>query len=40
MLKLKLWSSLTALAVVTFFMASCYEYHDDTYLDELDITLT
>jgi hypothetical protein len=28
------------MAVITFFIASCYEYHDDTYLDELDITLT
>lgn len=40
MLKLRLWSSLSALAVITLFMASCYEYHDDTYLDELDISLT
>jgi hypothetical protein len=40
MLKLRLWSSLSALAVITLFMASCYEYHDDTYLDELDITLS
>jgi hypothetical protein len=40
MSKFKLWSSLSGLAVITFFMASCYEYHDDTYLDELDVTLT
>ena len=40
MSKLRLWSSLSALAVITLFMASCYEYHDDTYLDELDISLT
>lgn len=23
-----------------FFLSGCYKYHDDTYLDELDITLT
>lgn len=40
MSKLRLWSSLAGLAVITFFIASCYEYHDDTYLDELDLTLT
>jgi hypothetical protein len=40
MSKLRLWSSLSVLAVVTLFISSCYEYHDDTYLDELDITLT
>jgi len=40
MSKLRLWSGLAAIAAITFFMASCYEYHDDTYLDELDITLT
>ncbi len=40
MSKIRLWSSLTIMAVITFFMASCYEYHDDTYLDELDISLT
>jgi len=40
MSKIRLWSSLAALVVITFFMASCYEYHDDTYLDELDITIT
>jgi len=40
MSKIRLWSSLAALTVVTLFMASCYEYHDDTYLDELDITLS
>ena len=40
MSRIRLWSSLAALTVVTLFMASCYEYHDDTYLDELDITLS
>jgi hypothetical protein len=40
MSKLRLWSLLSGMAVITFFIASCYEYHDDTYLDELDITLT
>jgi len=24
----------------SLFLAGCYQYHDDTYLDELDITLT
>ncbi len=40
MAKLRLWGSLSAMAVITLFMAACYEYHDDTYLDELDVTLS
>jgi hypothetical protein len=41
MSKIKLWTRLGALAViVSLFMPACYDYHDDTYLDELDITLT
>jgi hypothetical protein len=41
MSKIRLWGRLAGLAVIiTFFMASCYEYHDDTYLDELDLSLT
>jgi hypothetical protein len=41
MSKLRLWSLLGGVAViVALFMTACYEYHDDTYLDELDITLT
>ena len=41
MSKIRLWTHLGAVAVViSLFMTACYEYHDDTYLDELDITLT
>jgi len=41
MTKIRLWTCLGALAVmVSLFMSACYTYHDDTYLDELDITLT
>lgn len=41
MSKLRLWSRLAGLGiVVTIFTSACYEYHDDTYLDELDISLT
>ena len=41
MSKIRLWTRLGAVAVIaSLFMTACYEYHDDTYLDELDITLT
>jgi hypothetical protein len=41
MSKIRLWNRLGAVAViVSLFMTACYNYHDDTYLDELDITLT
>ena len=41
MTKIRLWAVTGALALVTtLFMTACYEYHDDTYLDELDITLS
>jgi hypothetical protein len=41
MTKIRSWAITGALAlVISLFMTACYEYHDDTYLDELDITLT
>jgi hypothetical protein len=40
MSKFKLRIALAGLAFTALFMASCYEYHDETYLDELDVTLT
>lgn len=41
MSKIRLWARLGAMAVIaSLFMTACYEYHDDTYLDELDITFT
>jgi hypothetical protein len=41
MSKIRLWAQLGALAVIiSLFSTACYEYHDDTYLDELDLTIT
>jgi hypothetical protein len=41
MTKIRLWAVTGAVALVaSLFMTACYEYHDDTYLDELDVTLT
>ncbi len=41
MTKIRLWAVTGALAlVISLFMTACYEYHDETYLDELDITIT
>jgi Domain of unknown function (DUF4136) len=41
MSKIRLWAQLGALAVIiSLFSTACYEYHDDTYLDELDVTIT
>ncbi len=41
MTKIRLWTQLGVLAVIiSLFSTACYEYHDDTYLDELDITIT
>lgn len=41
MTKIRLWTQLGVLAVIiSLFSTACYEYHEDTYLDELDITLT
>jgi hypothetical protein len=41
MFKIKLWTRLGAVAfVVSLLLSACYSYHDETYLDELDITLT
>lgn len=41
MSKIRLWAQLGALAVIiSLFSTACYEYHDDTYLDELDVTFT
>jgi hypothetical protein len=41
MSKIRLWTRLGAAAlIVSLFMTACYDYHDDTYLDELDVTLT
>lgn len=41
MAKLKLFSRLAAIGVILSFLAtSCYNYNDDTTLDDLDLTLT
>ncbi len=41
MLKLKFLSRLAAIGLILSFMVSaCYNYDDETYLDELDLTLT
>jgi hypothetical protein len=41
MSKIGLWTRLGAVAVVvSLFLSACYSYHDETYLDELDVTLT
>jgi hypothetical protein len=41
MSKIRLWNRLGAVAViVSLFLTACYNYNDDTYLDELDLTLT
>lgn len=40
-MKRKLYMIILALALIGgFLFTGCYQYHDDTYLDELDITLT
>jgi hypothetical protein len=41
MSKIKLWTRLgVAAVVVSLFLSACYSYHDETYLDELDLTAT
>ena len=41
MSKIRLWNRLgAAVVIVSLFMTACYNYHDETYLDELDITAT
>jgi hypothetical protein len=41
MSKIRLWNRLGAVVViVSLFLTACYNYNDDTYLDELDLTLT
>ena len=41
MVKFRMWAATGALAVIiSFVMSACYEYHDTTYLDELDISLS
>ena len=41
MTKFRVWALTGALSLaIALFMTACYQYHDDTYLDELDISLT